>query len=230
MDRDEKRQLVEALILASPEPITPVRLAKVVPHGTVKVVKGLVEELNVEYIKTGRAFEISEVAGGLQMRTLSQFAPYLKQVQTNRPLRLSSAALETLSVVAYRQPVTRAEVEQVRGVDAGPIVRGLLERQLVRIAGHREVPGRPMLYTTTKRFLEVFGLSSLEDLPTLRDLEELNPLADPSSGPGDPALDAESDSEGEEENGSEDSSPIPGTSESSPERVLAEAEPVGEPH
>ena len=90
-----------------------------------------------------------------------------------RALRLSRAALETLAVVAYKQPITRAEIEHVRGVDAGAVLRSLLERDLVRIAGHREIPGRPMLYATTRRFLEVFGLSALEDLPSLRDLQEI---------------------------------------------------------
>ena len=88
--------------------------------------------------------------------------------------RLSAAALETLAIVAYRQPITRAEVEHIRGVEAGPVLRSLLERQLVRIAGHREVPGRPILYATTRRFLEVFGLGKLGDLPALRDLAELD--------------------------------------------------------
>ena len=97
----------------------------------------------------------------------------MQRLEQERPARLSRAALETLAVVAYRQPVTRAEIEHVRGVDCGPVLRSLLERHLVRIAGHRDVPGRPMLYGTTRRFLEVFGLASLEDLPSLRDLDEL---------------------------------------------------------
>jgi segregation and condensation protein B len=115
------------------------------------------------------------VAGGYQLRTLPAYAPYVQAAQPERPLRLSQAALETLAVVAYRQPVTRAEVEHVRGVDAGAVLRSLLERRLLRIAGHREVPGRPLLYATSRRFLEVFGLARIEDLPTLRDLAELAP-------------------------------------------------------
>ena len=97
----------------------------------------------------------------------------MQRLEQERPARLSRAALETLAVIAYRQPVTRAEIEHVRGVDCGPVLRSLLERHLVRIAGHRDVPGRPMLYGTTRRFLEVFGLASLEDLPSLRELDEL---------------------------------------------------------
>ena len=133
----------------------------------------MVEELNADYVAQRRAFEICEVAGGYQIRTHPEFASYLQNLQRTRPLRLSNAALETLSIVAYRQPVTRAEVEHVRGVDAGPVMRSLLERKLVKLAGRREVPGRPMLYATTKRFLEIFGLADLRDLPTLRELEDL---------------------------------------------------------
>jgi len=173
MSQIEKRSIAEALILASPEPIPLARLAKLIPRCTPSKARDLVDELNAEYIAQQRAFEICEIAGGYQMRTHSDFASYLQQLQNTRPLRLSNAALETLAIVAYRQPLTRAEVENVRGVDAGPVMRSLLERKLVKLAGHREVPGRPMLYATTKRFLEIFGLSDLKDLPTLRELEEL---------------------------------------------------------
>jgi len=178
MSEIEKRNIAEALILASPEPIPLGRLAKLIPRCTPARARILVDELNAEYVAQQRAFEICEIAGGYQMRTHPEFASYLRQLQSTRPLRLSNAALETLAIVAYRQPVTRAEVENVRGVDAGPVMRSLLERRLIKLAGHREVPGHPMLYATTKRFLEVFGLSQLEDLPTLRELEELVPVVD----------------------------------------------------
>ena len=174
MEHDEQRRTTEAIILASPEPIPLARLARLI-RTKQAVVKALVGELNGAYVEQGRSFEICEIAGGYQIRTLPEFAAALQSVQIARPLRLSPAALETLAIVAYRQPVTRAEVEHVRGVDAGAVMRNLLERNLVRITGHREVPGRPMLYGTTKRFLEVLGLASLDDLPTLRDLAELAP-------------------------------------------------------
>jgi len=190
VERDEKKRVLEALILAAPEPVPAARLGDILPHASAREVRALVEELNREYTEQDRAFEIWEVAGGYQVRTRPEYAGYLQQLHTLRPVRLSAAALETLAVVAYRQPVTRAEVEHVRGVDAGATLRSLVERKLVRIAGHREVPGRPMLYATTRRFLEVFGLKGLEDLPTLRDLEELGgdemlaALAAGSPGPG----------------------------------------------
>jgi segregation and condensation protein B len=177
VEREQQRRIVEAVILASSEPIAPARIAGILPRCNPSQVRALVDELNAEYVETRRAFEIWEVAGGYQLRSLPEFAPYLKQVQTTRPLRLSPASLETLAVVAYRQPVTRAEIEHIRGVDAGAVLRSLLDRHLVRIAGHREVPGRPIVYATSRRFLEVFGLAKLGDLPTLRAIEAL-PAAD----------------------------------------------------
>ena len=186
MERSEQLSIAEALILASPEPIPLARLASLIPSCKPAAARALVDELNAEYVMRGRAFEIWEVAGGFQLRTLPAFASYVQASQPERPLRLSQAALETLSVIAYRQPVTRAEIEHVRGVDAGAVLRSLLERHLVRIAGHREVPGRPLLYATSRRFLEVFGLARIEDLPTLRELAELAPAepADAQPTPG----------------------------------------------
>ncbi|HVP30778.1 MAG TPA: SMC-Scp complex subunit ScpB [Myxococcota bacterium] len=173
MERNEQRRIVEALVLASPEPIAAARLAAVVPGGTASLARELVDELNAEYEASRRGFEIREVGGGYQLRTRVELAEFVQELRPKRTQRLSRAALETLSVIAYKQPITRGEVEHVRGVDVGAVVRSLLERDLVRIAGHREIPGRPMLYATTKRFLQLFGLASLEDLPSLRDLREL---------------------------------------------------------
>jgi segregation and condensation protein B len=173
MERDQQKKIVEALVLASPEPISAARIAEIVPGGTPSKAKELVKELELEYERDDRAFEIWEVAGGYQIRTRPAFAGYVRQLQRERTLRLSRPALETLAVVAYKQPVTRAEIENIRGVDVGAMVRSLVERKLVRVAGHREVPGRPLLYATSRRFLEVFGFASLGDLPSLREIDEL---------------------------------------------------------
>lgn len=173
MESEERRRIVEALLLASAEPLAVQRLAAVLPEASVRSIREDVEVLNRAYDAEGRAFRIEEVAGGYQLRTRPEFAPWLQRLRPQPPLRLSRAALETLAIVAYKQPVTRAELEHVRGVDVGAVLASLLERRLVRVAGHREVPGRPMLYATTRRFLEVFGLASLSDLPTLREVEEL---------------------------------------------------------
>ncbi len=190
MDREGQKRIVEALVLGAPEPVTARKLAEVVPGLEVEDAAALVKELGREYEEQGRAFEIWEVAGGYQLRTRPEYAAYLRLLHRERPLRLSRPALETLAVVAYRQPVTRAEVEAVRGVEVDAVIRSLLERQLVRIAGHREVPGRPMLYATTKRFLEVFGLGELDDLPTLREMEELLPPTLPGGESAPPPLSA----------------------------------------
>ncbi len=169
----ERRQILEALILTAEEPISAKRLCKILPESSVALVNQLVGELNVSYSERSAAFEIARVAGGYQLRTLSAMAPYLTKLKESRPLRLSRAALETLAIVAYRQPVTRAEIEQIRGVDAGAVLRTMMDRKLVRIAGHRDVPGRPIIYATTKRFLEIFSMHNLKDLPSLRDLKEI---------------------------------------------------------
>jgi segregation and condensation protein B len=222
VDRQPQRRLAEALILASPEPLPAKRLADLIPRCSAERARELVAELNAEYAAEGRAFEICEVAGGFQIRTLPEFSPYVQQLQSGRPLRLSPAALETLAVVAWRQPVTRAEVEFVRGVDVGAVLRSLLERKLLRIAGHREVPGRPLLYATTRRFLEVFGLASLDDLPTLREIRELAP----EGAGGEPAEEGAGAAGGS-------GAAAPGLEEADLDpalRAFEEAEPVGDPH
>ncbi len=173
MEPQERRRILEALLLSSAEPVTAARLGRVVPESSAREVREDLEALNECYAAEGRGFRVEEVSGGYQLRTLAELAPYVQLLEPVPPLRMSRAGLETLAIIAYKQPVTRAEIEHVRGVDAGPLLRGLLERRLVRIAGHREVPGRPILYATTPRFLEIFGLAALSDLPTLREIEEL---------------------------------------------------------
>jgi segregation and condensation protein B len=170
---DERKQIVEALLLAAREPLAAAQIGKLAPGLGAAGARELLEALRAEYDRDGRGFALCEVAGGWQLRTRPELAEFVQRLELERPARISRAALETLAIVAYRQPVTRAEVEHVRGVDCGPVLRSLLERHLLRLAGHREVPGRPMLYGTTRRFLEVFGLAGLEDLPSLRDVEEL---------------------------------------------------------
>jgi segregation and condensation protein B len=207
VERDEQKRIVEALILAAREPLSAARLAQAVPRLNAARARELALELRADYEREERGFELAEVAGGFQLRTRPELADFVQRLEQERPARLSRAALETLAVIAYRQPVTRGEVEHVRGVDCGPVLRSLLERHLVRIAGHRDVPGRPMLYGTTRRFLEVFGLASLEDLPTLRDLDELVKAAaeagsveleadaEPPPEPAAPALPADEEDE-----------------------------------
>lgn len=130
------------------------------------LVKAAIEQLNTEYQSTGRAFRIESVAGGFRVMTLGDFAPVAAAVRgLAESTRLSRAAIETLAIVAYRQPVTRVDIESIRGSATGEVLRTLMEKRLVTIVGRAEELGRPMLYGTTKRFLEVFGLSSIRDLP-----------------------------------------------------------------
>lgn len=165
------RQILEALLFASsgPLPIDRLREAAGIEEG--KEAREILEGLRAEYEASGRAFALEEVAGGWQLLSRPVFAPFLARLH-RRPerARLSGAALETLAVIAYRQPVLRTDVERVRGVACSEMIRALLERDLVRVAGRAEEPGAPLLYGTTTRFLAEFGLRTLKDLPTARDL------------------------------------------------------------
>ena len=118
------------------------------------------------------AFFLNQVAGGYQIRTRPEYMEWIKRLLQPKPLRLSKAALETLAIIAYKQPVIRSDVEHIRGVDCGGVLRVLLERKFIRVLGRKEIAGRPLIYATTKRFLEVFDLKNLKDLPTPKEIEE----------------------------------------------------------
>jgi segregation and condensation protein B len=137
--------------------------------GRAEVVRAL-ERLARDYERDGRGLRVVQVAGGYQLRTPAEHSPWVRRLLRERPPRLSRPMLETLAIVAYRQPCTRLDIESVRGVDADAVLSTLLERRLVRIVGRKEAPGRPLLYATTRDFLEVFGLPDLNALPPLRDL------------------------------------------------------------
>ncbi len=164
---------VEAVLFSLGEPVGLQRLREVLGGPELGALRGALEALRMSYEQRGGGFRLVEVAGGYQLRTIPQVSTWVSRAREVKPLRLSRAAVETLSIVAYRQPVTRQEVEKVRGVDSGGILRSLIERGLVRVAGRSKDPGRPLLYGTTRSFLEMFGLRDLSDLPTLRDLREL---------------------------------------------------------
>jgi segregation and condensation protein B len=164
--------VVEAVLFASDEPLTVERLANIV--GTsVKQIRRNVKNLNDKYEANNNAFRIEQIAGGYQMLTLSSYNHWLqKLLRARSESKLSPAALETLAIIAYKQPVIRTDIEAIRGVAVGEIVRGLMYKGLVKIVGRAEVLGRPMLYGTTKKFLEVFGLNSLKDLPKIEELKK----------------------------------------------------------
>lgn len=184
IEEGERAALVEALLFAHAEPISVGRLAEVC-KSTEEEVQAAVAELSTRYAQSGSGFEIVAVADKLQLRTRALFAPYIRVMRAGRPRRLSNAALETLAVIAYRQPVVKSDIEKIRGVDVTPTLKTLLERGVVRIVGHQPSVGQPALYGTTDEFLKLFGLSSLGELPTLRDIKELE------RDPGETALDGD---------------------------------------
>ena len=165
---------IEAVLLSTDRPLTEARLAEVLgipAKGASKAVSGAIRELNAQYEQTGRSFRAERLAGGWQLLTLPTFGPLLHRLHTERQQsKLSQPALETLAIIAYRQPIMRAEIEAIRGVASGEVLRGLMERRLIKIVGRAEELGRPMLYGTTKEFLKVFGLASLDDLPAVKGL------------------------------------------------------------
>src|SRR5271170_7469795 len=156
--RAHLKGLLEALIFASDHPQKPGDLAKA-SAANIKEIKALLIELKGEY--QSRGIQLDEVAGGWIFRTSAEYAPFVRDLTKQKPVRLSRAQVETLAILAYRQPITRPEVDDIRGVDSGPVLKVLLERDLVRILGKKDEPGRPMLYGTTQTFLQVFSLKSL---------------------------------------------------------------------
>ncbi len=165
------RSAIEALLFVAEKPVSIKDLAKGLQLDK-KRTQELLEEVRVQY--ANRGIRIEEIADGYAFRTHPKVADYARAFLEQRPVKLSRAQLETLAIVAYRQPITRPEVDDIRGVDCGPVLKGLLERELVRILGKKDEPGRPMLYGTTPAFLELFGLKSLQELPTLREFAELS--------------------------------------------------------
>ena len=167
---------IEALIFAADRPLPDARIADLLGiAGQAKVgaaIREAIQSLNTSYAVAASAFRIEQVAGGRQVLTQPSFAPVVARLRGERQqARLTQPAIETLAIIAYRQPIQRSEIEAIRGVACGEVLRGLLERRLVRIAGRAEELGRPMLYGTTNEFLKVFGLGSLADLPQSRELK-----------------------------------------------------------
>jgi segregation and condensation protein B len=164
------KKVLESLIFVSEAPVTAKRLARAA-RATIAEVQPLLDELVADY--AGRGVHLYFVAGGYQFRSARETADFVKTLVAPKPVRLTRAQLETLAIIAYRQPITRPEVDDVRGVDSGSSLKVLTERNLVKILGRKDEPGRPLVYGTTPRFLEFFGLGSLKDLPTLQEFSDL---------------------------------------------------------
>ena len=165
--------IVEALLFASDRPLSANDIRECVPDPPLSEIKVALEELCREYEEMGRSFTLKEVGEGYQFRTRSRYAAHVLRMFRTTPTRLSRAALETLAIVAYKQPILRQEIERLRGVDVGGILKTLMEKNLIRILGRKNLPGRPLIYGTTKRFLEVFDLKDLESLPRLKEIQDL---------------------------------------------------------
>jgi len=163
--------LLEALLFSTHHPLTGQRLGELLEIRSQKSIRKGVQDLNKQYEESGRTFRVEQVAGGYQLLSLPEYGDILKRLhQREADAKLTKAALETLAIIAYKQPILRADVEAIRGVACGETIRSLMEKHLVNIAGRAEEPGRPILYGTTKRFLQLFGLNNLKDLPQSEEL------------------------------------------------------------
>jgi len=165
--------VVESVLFASDEPLTAQRLVNIAEAGSVKQIRECVDDLNAKYRQGSFAFRIEQIAGGYQMMSLPQFNHWLKKLlRVRTDNKLSPAALETLAIISYKQPIIRADIEAIRGVAAGEMIRSLMYKGLVKIVGRAEVLVRPMLYGTSKKFLDTFGLNTLKDLPKIEELKK----------------------------------------------------------
>ncbi|MBW1776037.1 MAG: SMC-Scp complex subunit ScpB [Deltaproteobacteria bacterium] len=169
----ELKYILESLLFVASDPLSVERMKKVVEITETRVVREALQDLAAEYDARGGAFFLKEVAGGFQIRTRPEYGAWIKRLIQPAPARLSRAAMETLAIIAYKQPVIRSDVEHIRGVDCGGILRMLMEKKLIRVLGRKAIPGRPLIYGTTRQFLEVFELKDLTELPTPEEVEAL---------------------------------------------------------
>lgn len=174
MSENNLKSVIEALLFVSEKPLTIERIKNVLDNLDSSQIRALIEELKSEYEKSERGLRIFEVAGGFQIITAPSFAPFLKKFFKERHTeKLSKPALETLAIIAYKQPLTRLEIELLRNVNVDGVMKSLLEKNLIRISGRKKAPGRPIVYGTTRQFLEYFGLKSLEELPKMEEFSKL---------------------------------------------------------
>ena len=174
MERDEIKSILESLLFVADGPQPVQRLAEVLDSVDKELIHELLQELRQDSEAQNRGIRLVEVAGGYQLRTPKANADAIKKFLGGRPARMGKATLETLAIVAYRQPITKAEIEAIRGVDVDGVITTLLERNLIRAVARKDVPGRPFLYGTTPEFLQLFNLKDLSQLPTLKEMEEIS--------------------------------------------------------
>jgi segregation and condensation protein B len=172
--KEEVKRVIESLLFVHEHPLSVDNIVKIIgDQAGKKEIKETLIELLAEYRGMGRSFQLVEVDGGYQFRTKAEYARWIKNLRKVKPTKLSQSALETLAIVVYRQPIVRAEIEHIRGVDSGWVLNSLLEKGLIKILGRKEVAGRPLVYGSSRRFLEIFGLRDLSALPTLQELDAL---------------------------------------------------------
>jgi segregation and condensation protein B len=173
MEREAIKSVIESLLFVAEAPLTIQRLGEVLEGVAKEEIRSTLDELHAELEANRRGIRLVEVAGGYQLRTAKASADWVKKFLGGRPARMGRATLETLAIIAYRQPITRAEIEAIRGVDVDGVVNTLLERSLIRAVARKDVPGRPFLYGTTPEFLQLFNLKDLSQLPTLKEMAEM---------------------------------------------------------
>ncbi len=174
MEENNLKSAVEAIIFASEKPVTLEQIKKVLDNPDHGELRKIIDGLKSEYQAQNRGFRITEIAGGFQMNACTAFAPFLRKLFKNRGAdKLSKPALESLAIIAYKQPLTKSEIESLRNVNVDGVMKNLVDKNLIRICGRKKIPGRPFVFGTTREFLEHFGLKSLEDLPKIEDFTAL---------------------------------------------------------
>lgn len=172
MDREESKNIIEALLFVSDKPVSIDALRDILKDVEPTHVRGIIEDLNKEYAASGRSFSIKEIAGGFQMLTDPVYSRWIAALYKRPSDRLTGPSLETLAIIAYKQPLTRGDIEAIRGVSVDGVIHTLEERNFIKTKGRMDAPGRPILYGTTNEFLQHFGLRSLEELPKLKEFQE----------------------------------------------------------
>ncbi len=171
MDNYEIKPILESLLFVSESPVQLETFMEIIPELDKEAILDGIHRIKQEYEEDSKGLELVEVAGGYQFRTKTKWAEWVNRLKKTKPVKLSHSALETLAIIAYRQPIIRPTIEEIRGVDSGWVLRTLLEKCLIRITGRKDIPGRPIIYGTTKSFLELFSLNTLSDLPALKEIQ-----------------------------------------------------------
>ncbi len=189
LSRSDFKNIIETLLFITDRPLSAPKVNLVAEIGDLALTRDLIKEIQTDYANAGRAVQVIEIGGGFQMSTKPEYGRWVRKLYNEKmSTRLSPAALETLAIIAYKQPVTRAEIEVIRGVDISGPLEKLLDRGLVKIAGKKEVAGRPLVYATTEQFLRVFGLNHLSELPDMKTFATKGPREIQSDLPFDQAL------------------------------------------